>query len=307
MKRFLTGTLATAAALGVTLALIPGAASAETPVTKPQACQRMSGVTTVIGLPTPVCGLVWIQKGAPNVRLPDDKPQIVYGVVYRTSYGVPPTAIILRDGTRIPLKQSEAVKWANESSARVGQTIVRAEILRPNMPTREAVKTTPYVFISDDALVDHSAGQSFTGRFANASNTKKVWARINWSPNGKVGDDVTGAIANWDIAIEDGKVCREAVSKQYPSDMAKTIGGKKVHMSWIPNSYAGGQAYFVITTEKGTKLFRNAPSLSKLVNSTWNPGESGKLNFKSTNSPTAFNRLNVVGIAPRPDTVKCKP
>lgn len=306
MKRTLMGTMAAAAAMGVVLSFVPGSASAA-PTTNPQACQRMSGITTVIGQETPVCGLVWVQKGAPNVRLPDDKPQMVYGVVYRTSYGVPPTAIILRDGTRLPLKQSEAAKWANESSLKVGQTIVRAEVLRPGLPTKEAVRTTPYVFIADDALVDHAAGYSFTGRFANSNNSKKVWARINWSPKGKVGDDVTGAIANWDIAVQDGEICHESVQSQYPSDMAKTVGGKKVRMSWVPNTYAGGQAYFVIVTETGVKFFRNAPSLSKLVNSTWDPLEKGKLNFKSTNSPTVFNRLNVSAITPRVDTVKCKP
>lgn len=306
MKRVITGALAAAAAVGLTLSLVPGVASAA-PATDPQACQRMSGTTTVIGLATPVCSLVWVQKGAPNVRLPQDKPQMVYGVVYRTAYGVPPTAIILRDGTRLPLKQSEAAKWANESAIKVGQTIVRAEVLRPNLPTKEAVRTTPYVFIADDALVDHAAGYSFTGRFSNNQNSKKVWARINWSPKGKVGDDVTGAIANWDVAVQDGAICHASVAAQYPSDMAKTLGGKKVRMSWVPNTYAGGQAYFVIVTETGVKFFRNAPSLSKLVNSTWDPLEKGKLNFKATNSPSQFKRLNVTAITPRVDTVKCAP
>lgn len=306
MTRNPIGILSAVAALSVTLSVVPGAASAA-PGTNPQACQRMSGSTAVIGQQTPVCSLVWVKKGAPNVRLPEDKPQMVYGVVYRTSYGRPPTAIILRDGSRIPLKQSEAEKWARESSMKVGQTIVRAEVLRPNLPTKEAVRTTPYVFISDDALVDHAAGYSFAGRFANSSNTKKVWTRINWSPKGKVGDDVTGAIANWDVAMKDGKICHASVRSQYPSDMAKTIGGKKVHMSWVPNTYVGGQAQFVIVTETGVRFSRHAPSLAKLVNSTWDPLEKGKLNFKSTNSPTGFSRLNVVSITPRTDTVKCKP
>jgi hypothetical protein len=75
----------------------------------------------------------------------------------------------------------------------------------------------------------------------------------------------------------------------------------------VPNTYAGGQAYFVITTDTGVKFFRNAPSLSKLVNSTWDPLVKGKLNFKSTDSPTKFNRLNIAAITPRVDTVKCKP
>jgi hypothetical protein len=306
MKRGMTGLLAAAAALGVTMSFVPGVASAA-PVTNPQACQRMSGMTTVIGLATPVCGLVWVQKGAPNVRLPDDKPQMVYGVVYRTAYGVPPTAIVLRDGTRLPLKQSEAAKWANENALKVGQTIVRAQVLRPNLPTKEAVRTTPYVFVADDALVDHAAGYSFSGRFANNQNSKKVWARINWSPKGKVGDDVTGAIANWDVAVQDGSICHASVRSQYPADMAKTLGGKKVRMSWVPNTFVGGQAYFVIVTETGVKFFRNAPSLAKLVNSTWDPLEKGKLNFKSTNSPSQFKRLNVTAITPRVDTMKCTP
>lgn len=306
MRRTLIGAMAASAAMAAVMSVVPGSASA-VPATDPQACQRMASPTTIIGEPTPVCSLVWIQKGTPNVRLPADKPSMVYGVIYRTSYGSPATALILRDGTRIPLKASEAARWTNESSVRVAQTIVRAEVLKPDLPSREAVKTWPYVFIADDALVDHSAGYSFTGRFANSSGSKQVWARINWSPNGKVGDDVTGAIANWDIAVEDGKICREAVSKQYPNDMARTLGGKKVHMTWVPNSYVGGQAYFVITTDRGVKFVRNAPSLSKLVNATWDPMEKGKLNFKSTNSPTRFNRLNVVAIAPRPDTVKCTP
>ena len=86
-----------------------------------------------------------------------------------------------------------------------------------------------------------------------------------------------------------------------------TIGGKKVRMSWVPNTYAGGQAYFVITTDTGVKFFRNAPSLAKLVNSTWDPLEKGKLNFKSTNAPSTFNRLNVSAITPPVDTQKCKP
>jgi hypothetical protein len=306
VKRLLTGALAAAAALGVTLALIPGAASAA-PVTNPQACERMSGTTLVIGLATPVCSLVWVQKGAPNVRLPEDKPQMVYGVLYRTSYGSAPSALILRDGTRLPLKASEAAKWTRESSVKVAQTIVRAEVLKPNLPSREAVRTTPYVFIADDALVDHSAGSSFSGRFANANNSKKVWARINWSPKGKVGADVTGAIANWDIAVQDGAICHASVQSQYAKDMARTVGGKKVRLAWVPNTYAGGQAYFVITTDTGVKFFRNAPSLSKLVNSTWDPLVKGKLNFKSTDSPTKFNRLNIAAITPRVDTVKCKP
>jgi hypothetical protein len=306
MKRGMTGLLAAAAALGVTMSFVPGVASAA-PVTNPQACQRMSGMTTVIGLATPVCGLVWVQKGAPNVRLPDDKPQMVYGVVYRTAYGVPPTAIVLRDGTRLPLKQSEAARWANENALKVGQTIVRAQVLRPNLPTKEAVRTTPYVFVADDALVDHAAGYSFSGRFANNQNSKKVWARINWSPKGKVGDDVTGAIANWDVAVQDGSICHASVRSQYPADMAKTLGGKKVRMSWVPNTFVGGQAYFVIVTETGVKFFRNAPSLAKLVNSTWDPLEKGKLNFKSTNSPSQFKRLNVTAITPRVDTMKCTP
>lgn len=306
MKRTIIGMLAAAAAIGITLSLVPGAASAA-PVTNPQACERMAGTTLVIGQATPVCGLVWVQKGTPNVRLPADKPQMVYGVLFRSSYGSPPSALILRDGTRLPLKESEAAKWARESSVNVAQTIVRAEVLKPTLPSREAVKTTPYVFIADDALVDHAAGYSFTGRLANSNNSKKVWARINWSPKGKVGDDVTGAIANWDIAVQDDKICHASVQSQYTKDMAKTIGGKKVRMSWVPNTYAGGQAYFVIVTETGVKFFRNAPSLSKLVNSTWDPLEKGKLNFKSTNSPSAFNRLNVSAITPRVDTVKCKP
>ena len=306
MKRLPLGVLAASAALGVAMSLVPGAASAA-PVTNPQACERMAGTTTVIGQATPVCGLVWVQKGAPNVRLPEDKPSMVYGVLFRPSYGQAPTALILRDGTRIPLKASEAAKWTRESSIKVAQTIVRAEVLKPNLPSREAVRTTPYVFIADDALVDHAAGYSFTGRFANANNSKKVWARINWSPKGKVGDDVTGAIANWDIAVQDGAICHESVQSQYAKDMAKTIGGKKVRMAWVPNTYAGGQAYFVITTDTGVKFFRNAPSLSKLVNSTWDPLEKGKLNFKSTNSPSVFNRLNVSAITPRVDTMKCKP
>jgi hypothetical protein len=267
----------------------------------------MSGTTLVIGLATPVCSLVWVQKGAPNVRLPEDRPQMVYGVLYRTSYGSAPSALILRDGTRLPLKASEAAKWTRESSVKVAQTIVRAEVLKPNLPSREAVRTTPYVFIADDALVDHSAGSSFTGRFANANNSKKVWARINWSPKGKVGADVTGAIANWDIAVQDGAICHASVQSQYAKDMARTVGGKKVRLAWVPNTYAGGQAYFVITTDTGVKFFRNAPSLSKLVNSTWDPLVKGKLNFKSTDSPTKFNRLNIAAITPRVDTLKCKP
>ena len=306
MKRMLTGTIAAVAMLGVVIALVPASATAA-PTTNPQACQRMSGTTTIIGEPTPVCSLVWIQKGTPNVRLPEDKPSMVYGVIYRTSYGVPPTAIILRDGTKIPLKPSEADRWTREGSVRVAQTIVRAELLKPGLPQVEAVKTWPYVFIADDALVDHSAGYSFTGRFANNDSSKQVWARINWSPNGKVGDDVTGAIANWDVAIKDGKICREAVKKQFPSVTAQTIGGKKVHMSWVPNSYVGGQAYFVIVTESGVKFFRNAPSLSKLVNATWDPLVKGKLNFKASDSPTSVDRLNVVSITPRPDTFRCTP
>jgi hypothetical protein len=44
-----------------------------------------------------------------------------------------------------------------------------------------------------------------------------------------------------------------------------------------------------------------------LVNSTWDPLVKGKLNFKSTDSPTKFNRLNIAAITPRVDTVKCKP
>lgn len=308
MKKTFFGALAATAALGVTMSMIPaGAATAATPTTNPQACRVMSGTTTVIGEPTPVCGLVWTDKNQRNVRLPADKPEMVYGVIYRASYGADPTAIILRDGTRIPLKASEAAKWRYESPAKVSQTIVRAQILRPNLPTKQAVRTWGYVFVADDALVDAFAGQAFTGRFANSNKSKQVWAKINWSPKGKVGDDLTGAIANWDINIQDGKTCREAVNKQYTSDMKKTIGGKQVSMAWVPTTYVGGQSYFTITTQAGTKFTRNAPSLQKLVvGPTWDPFKDGKWNFKATNSKSVFNRFNVVDISPRTSTQKCK-
>lgn len=309
MKKTIIGALAATAALGVTMSLIPAvAATAATPTTNPQACRQMSGTTTVIGEPTPVCGLVWTDSNGRNVRLPDDKPEMVYGVIFRASYGADPTAIILRDGTRIPLKASEAAKWRYESPAKVAQTIVRAQILKPNLPSKQAVKTWGYVYISDDALVDNFTNQAFTGRFANSNKSKQVWARVNWSPKGKVGDDLTGAIANWDVNILDGKTCRQAVNAQYPSDMAKTIGGKNIHMAWVPTTYVNGQSYFTFTTDAGTKFTRNAPSLQKLVTGpTWNPFKDGKWNFKATNSKTVFNRFDVVNIGPRQQTQKCKP
>jgi len=307
MKRTVISALAATAALGLTLSFIPAtAATAATPTTNPQACRVMSGTTSVIGEPAPVCGLVWTEKGAPNVRLPQDKPEMVYGVIYRTSYGAAPTAIILRDGTRIPLKASEANKWRYESPNKVGQTIVRAQVLKPNLPSKEAVKTWPYVFISDDALVDNFTAQAFTGRFATNNKSKQVWTRINWSPKGKVGDDLTGAIANWDINIQDGKTCRQAVKDQYSSDMKKTVGGKNTRLAWVPNTYVGGQAYFTLTTAAGVKFVRNAPSLQKLTTATWDPFATGKWNFKAINSSTSFKRLDIVQISPRQSTVKCK-
>lgn len=305
MKRLLMGAMGASMAVGLTMALIPAAASAAT-TTNPQACRVMSGTTSVIGQPTPVCGLVWTDKGAANVRLPDDKPGMVYGVIYRASYGAAPTAIILRDGTRIPLKPSEANKWRFESPAKVAQTIVRAEILKPNLPSRQAVKTWGYVFISDDALVDNFTNQSFTGRFRTTDRSKQVWARINWSPKGKVGDDLTGAIANWNNNVRDGSICHAAVSKQYSRDMKRTIGGKSVHLAWVPTTYVGGNNYFALVTEAGTKFMRSAPSLQKLINGpTWDPVKDGKWNFQATNSPTSFTRFDVSAISLRQPTQKC--
>ena len=307
MKRTIISALAATAALGLTLSFVPATvATAATPTTNPQACRVMSGTTTVVGEISPVCGLVWTEKGAPNVRLPQDKPEMVYGVIYRPAYGQPPTAIVLRDGTKIPLKPSEASRWRYESPQKVAQTIVRAQVLKPTLPSKQAVKTWPYVFISDDALVDNFTAQAFTGRFATGNKSKQVWARINWSPKGKVGDNLTGAIANWDVNIQDGKTCRQSVQSQYPNDMAKTLGGKQVTLAWLPTTNVGGQSYFVLTTAKGVKFQRSAPSLGKLVNATWDPFSTGKWNFKATNSPSSFNRLDVVDISPRQQTVKSK-
>ena len=306
MKKITFGALAVTAALGVTMSLIPAGVATAAPTTNPQACRVMSGYTTVIGEATPVCGLVWTTSGSANVRLPADKPEMVYGVILRESFGSDPKYVVTREGVRIPLQAKEAAKWRYQPSAKIAQTIVRAQVLKPNLPSKEAVKTVPYVFISDDALVDSFTGQSFTGRFATNNKSKQVWAKINWSPKGKVGDNLTGAIANWDINIQDGKTCREAVNKQYTNDMKKTIGGKNVKLAWVPTTYVGGQSYFTLTTQSGTKFVRNAPSLQKLVNSTWDPFKDGKWNFKASNSPSSFNRFNVVDISPRTSTQKCK-
>lgn len=302
MKRTLLGALAATAALGVTIALIPaGAVTAASPVTNPQACARMAGYTNVVNQPTPVCGLVYT-SGSSSVVIPADAPRMVYGVVIAKASGIAPDQIVLRTGKLLALAPAEAQRWRYEPPAKVSHTIVRAEIVN-----NRVTKTWPYVFIGDDALVDHFGGQGFEGRVATGNKSKQVWTRVNWSPKGQIDGRLAGVIANYNVNIKDGGICHQAVSKQYPTDMAKTFGdGGKVKMTWVPNTFVGGESYFVITTG-GTKFVRSAPTLYKLITTIWNPAKTGKWNFKATSAPTSFNRWDFVKIGPRVQTVKCSP
>lgn len=292
MKKTIFGALAATAALGVTMSMIP--AGAATAAVAP--CQQMSGSKIIIGQSTPVCGLVWKDSGQPNIRVPNDTSLIVYGVVYANG------VFADRTGKAYKISASESSKWLGVPSGVRAQTIVKGEI-----KGGQITRTFPYTFVNDDALVDWFADQAFTGRFANSNKSKQVWAKINWSPKGKVDGNITGAIANWDINIKDGSTCREAVNQQYPSDMKKTLGGKKIFLEWQSTQYVGGQSYFVMKTQAGVNFTRNAPSLAKLVNGpTWNPFKDGKWNFTAKNSPTNFSKFNVVDISPRKSTQKCK-
>ena len=287
MHRFALATAGLATA-GLALTLIPaGTATAAAPAP----CAQMGNTMTILGTATPTCTLLY-NSGPSSILLPDNGPRIIYGVVNQTRAGAIPTTLTDQNGRTYALNPTEGKRWASIGDGKAAQTIVRAEIVNNKIG-----KTFPYLFITDDAITDRFAGETFITKTNNAAGSKSpisIWTRIDWASGLSSDGGLRGSIVNYKQNVLDSGMCKPAMTKQHPDMVKQRFGQKgKLNLEWNPGIYKGQDALLVLKTETSAVFTHPAPTALTLVQKVWKPG---KLFFTLANSDKGLAKMLVLDI-----------
>lgn len=300
MKKSITIASAAAAVAGLTLALVPALPAA---AADPQPCAQMGGNITVLNTPTPTCTLLYT-SGAASILLPDDGPRLVYGVVNMVSQGVAPKTLTTQSGQTYDLNPTEGKRWLSVGPTRASQMIVKAEIVN-----KKIGKTFPYLFITDDAITDRFAGQTFIGKTNNAQGSKgqiSIWTRIDWASGLSDNGGLRGVISNYKQNVLETGQCKAAMVKQHKDMVLQRFGQKgKLEMSWRPGIYQGDNSLLTITTETTAVFARPAPTALLLTQKVWTPISKGKINFTLSGSNAGLAKILINTIRASSPAKKC--
>lgn len=296
MKRSLTLTAAGMAAAGLVLALVPALPAA---ALDPVPCAQMGGNTTILNTATPVCTALYT-SGSRSVQLPSDGPRIVYGVVNLTSSSAPASTFTTQGGQVIPMNPTEGRRWMQVGSVKAAQTLVRGEIVNGRIG-----KAFPYVFISDDALVDRFANKTFIGKTNNAKGSKNVisiWTRIDWA-GARSDTGLQGVIANYKQNVLEQGQCKPAMTKQHKDMVKQRFGEKgKLSMTWVPGLSKATGSYFGVRTETKALFTHPAPTALQLTQKLWKPG---KINYTLSGSDAGLMKIVINDIRGASSVTKC--
>lgn len=300
MKKSITLASAAAAVASLTLALVPALPAA---AADPQPCAEMGGNVTILATSTPTCTLLYT-SGAASILLPADTPRVVYGVVNMVSPGVAPTTLTTQEGKTMALNPTEGKRWLSVGPTRAAQIIVQAVIVN-----KKIGKTYPYLFITDDAITDRFAGQTFIGKTNNAKGSKgkiSIWTRIDWAGGLSDNGGLRGVISNYKQNVLETGECKPAMVKQHKDMVLARFGQKgKLEMGWKPGIYQGQDSFLTISTETSALFARPAPTALLLTQKVWKPISKGKINFTLAGSDAGLAKILINTIRPSTAVKKC--